>query len=41
MSRSHLGFPAEGMENSFMRELPDNNPHEIFGFNRTIERKVN
>jgi len=24
-----------------MKSLPDNNPYEIFGFNRTIERKVN
>jgi hypothetical protein len=40
MDRSHLGFPVEGGENSFIAGLPDNNPYQIFGFNRTIERQV-
>ena len=40
MDRSHLGFPVEGGENSFIANLPDNNPYQIFGFNRTIERQV-
>jgi hypothetical protein len=38
MDRSHLGFPQEGGEPSFIAGLPDNNPYQVFGFNRTIER---
>lgn len=41
MDRSHLGFPQEGGEPSFINALPENNPYQIFGFNRTIERAVN
>jgi len=40
MDRSHMGFPVEGGENTFISNLPDNNPYQIFGFNRTIERQV-
>jgi hypothetical protein len=42
VSQSHFGIPQEHAEMSvFLEKLPDSNPAEIFGFNRTIERSVN
>jgi hypothetical protein len=39
---SHFGVPQEHAEMAvFLEKLPDNNPAQIFGFNRTIERAVN